>query len=54
MDIAISGRKLLTFTYYSGQDPEVSQSASNPFWIGIDRARTPPPRIFTFSVTVGF
>jgi TonB-linked SusC/RagA family outer membrane protein len=54
VNLALSGRKLLTFTNYSGQDPEVGQDASNPFWIGVDRARTPPPRIATFSILVGF
>ncbi len=53
-NVAISGRKLFTWTNYSGQDPEVGQNASNPFWIGVDYARTPPPRVFTFSISVGF
>jgi TonB-linked SusC/RagA family outer membrane protein len=54
MNLTLSGRKLLTFTNYSGQDPEVSQNASDPFWIGVDYANTPPPKIFTLSVAVGF
>jgi len=54
VNFAISGRKLLTFTRYSGQDPEVGQDASDPFWIGIDKANTPPPKMITFSVAVGF
>jgi TonB-linked SusC/RagA family outer membrane protein len=54
MNFAASARKLLTFTNYSGQDPEVGQDASDPFWIGIDYANTPPPRIVTFSISVGF
>ncbi len=54
VNLALSGRKLLTFTGYSGQDPEVGQDASNPFWIGVDKARTPPPRIATLSVLIGF
>jgi len=41
-------------TNYSGQDPEVGQDASDPFWIGVDEARTPPPRIYTFTVGIGF
>ncbi|MFN2396666.1 MAG: SusC/RagA family TonB-linked outer membrane protein, partial [Bacteroidales bacterium] len=49
----LSARKLLTFTNYSGQDPEVSQDASDPFWIGVDNARTPPPMIYTFTIGVG-
>jgi TonB-linked SusC/RagA family outer membrane protein len=54
MNLTLSGRKLLTFTNYSGQDPEVGQDASDPFWIGVDYANTPPPKIFTLSVAVGF
>lgn len=53
-NVAISARKLITWTKYSGQDPEVGQNASDPFWIGVDYARTPPPRVFTFSIGVGF
>jgi hypothetical protein len=41
-------------TGYSGQDPEVGQDASDPFWIGVDKATTPPPRILTMSLAVGF
>jgi TonB-linked SusC/RagA family outer membrane protein len=54
MNFALSGRKLMTFTNYSGQDPEVGQDASDPFWIGVDKANTPPPKIITFSVSIGF
>jgi TonB-linked SusC/RagA family outer membrane protein len=52
--VALSGRKLMTFTNYSGQDPEVGQNATNPFWMGVDNARTPPPKIYTFSLGIGF
>jgi TonB-linked SusC/RagA family outer membrane protein len=54
LNLAVSGRKLLTFTQYSGQDPEVGQDASNPFWIGVDEAKTPPPKMITFTFSVGF
>lgn len=53
-DMALNMRKLFTITNYTGQDPEIPQIADNPFWIGADRARTPPPKAFTFSVAVGF
>ena len=36
LDIAITMRKLLTFTNYTGQDPEVPQISDNPFWVGAD------------------
>ena len=54
LNVALSARKLLTFTNYSGQDPEVGQNASDPFWIGEDKANTPPPKIVTLSIAVGF
>lgn len=52
--LALSGRKLLTFTKYTGQDPEIGQNATDPFWMGVDYARTPPPKVYTFSLSVGF
>jgi TonB-linked SusC/RagA family outer membrane protein len=54
MNLALSARKLLTFTNYSGQDPEIGQNASDPFWIGVDNARTPPSRMTTVSLSVYF
>jgi TonB-linked SusC/RagA family outer membrane protein len=54
MSLALSARKLLTFTNYSGQDPEIAQNASDPFWIGVDEARTPPSRMTTISVSIFF
>ena len=53
-NVAISARKLYTWTGYSGQDPEIGQDATDPFWIGVDYARTPPPKVITFSIGVGF
>lgn len=52
--LSLSARKLYTFTNYSGQDPEVGQNAADPFWIGEDRANTPPPKMVTLSFSVGF
>ena len=53
-DVAVTMRKLLTFTNYSGADPEVAQISDDPFWIGADRARTPPPKSFMLSIAIGF
>ncbi len=53
-NLTFSARRLFTVTGYSGQDPEVGQDASDPFWIGVDKATTPPPRIVTMSLSVGF
>lgn len=53
-NIALSARKLITWTNYSGQDPEIGQDASNPFWMGVDYARTPPPIVYTLTLGLGF
>jgi len=54
LDLAITMRKLFTITNYSGQDPEIAQISDDPFWIGVDRARTPPPKSFMLSLAIGF
>jgi len=54
MNLTLSARRLFTITNYSGQDPEVGFDASDPFWIGVDRAQTPPPKIITLSLSVSF
>jgi TonB-linked SusC/RagA family outer membrane protein len=52
--VSVSARKLLTFTKYSGQDPEVGQNAQDPYWVGVDNAKTPPPKTVTFTLSIGF
>jgi len=54
IQISLDMRKLMTFTNYSGQDPEISPSGSDPFWFGTDNAKTPPSKQFTLSINVGF
>lgn len=54
LDISLSMRKVLTFTKYSGQDPEIPQDSSDPFWFGTDQARTPTPKFYTLSFAIGF
>ncbi|MCP4313042.1 MAG: SusC/RagA family TonB-linked outer membrane protein [Bacteroidetes bacterium] len=54
IDIGLTMRKLLTITNYSGQDPEVPQTGNDPFWFGMDQARTPPPKAYTLSLSLAF
>lgn len=54
LEISLSMRRIATLTNYSGQDPEVSQSGSDPFWFGTDNARTPPPKTYTLNINVRF
>ena len=53
LDAAITMRKLFVFTGYSGLDPEVPRG-TDPFWVGIDQAKTPPPRRITISLMLDF
>jgi TonB-linked SusC/RagA family outer membrane protein len=51
---SVSARNLLTFTPYSGFDPEVSNFANQPIYRNIDVAPYPPSRSFWTSLDVGF
>jgi outer membrane receptor protein involved in Fe transport len=50
----VSGRNLLTFTPYSGMDPEVSNFGNDPIDRNIDLAPFPPSRSFWTAVELGF
>ena len=54
LDVAVTMRRIFTFTYYTGQDPEISPNIEDPFWFGTDKAKTPPPKAFTLSIALGF
>ncbi|HUG01939.1 MAG TPA: SusC/RagA family TonB-linked outer membrane protein [Longimicrobiales bacterium] len=52
--LTLSGRNLLTFTDYTGLDPEVSNFGNQPIARNIDVAPFPPSRSFWLSVDVNF
>jgi TonB-dependent starch-binding outer membrane protein SusC len=52
--LAISGRNLLTFTNYSGLDPEVSNFGNQAIARNIDVAPYPPSRSYWGSIELGF
>ena len=54
IEISINLRKVLTFTSYTGQDPEISQRMEDPFWFGTDNGLTPTPRIYSLIFNVRF
>ena len=54
MEVGLNMRNLLTFTNYSGQDPEIGRVGTDPFYLGTDEARTPPPRVFALRLNVNF
>lgn len=49
-----SGNNLLTFTDYSGYDPEVNSFGSDPSMRGVDAGGYPQAREFTFGVNLTF
>ena len=52
--ISVSGRNLLTWTNYTGLDPEVSNFGNQPIARNIDVAPFPPSRSFWFSLMLAF
>ena len=50
----VTVENLFTWTNYTGQDPEVSTTGSDPFRVAIDNSRTPPVKTITFGLNVGF
>ncbi len=52
--VSLSGRNLLTFTDYTGLDPEVSNFGNQNIARNIDVAPFPPSRSFWFSVSIVF
>ncbi|HEX9506605.1 MAG TPA: TonB-dependent receptor, partial [Acidimicrobiia bacterium] len=54
LDLRLAGRNLVTWTNYSGLDPEINLFTENTVARGVDFANTPLPRSFTASVTLHF
>jgi len=52
LKITLSGRKLLTFTKYSGVDPEIRIRRADQ--LTVDNARNPVPKFFTVNLHIGF
>jgi TonB-linked SusC/RagA family outer membrane protein len=53
LQLGVSGRNLLTFTGYTGLDPEVSNFGNQPIGRNFDVGPYPPSRTFWFSVSAG-
>jgi outer membrane receptor protein involved in Fe transport len=51
---SVAGRNLLTFTPYTGLDPEVSNFGNQPIARNIDVAPYPPSRSYWASIDLGF
>lgn len=51
--IHVNAQNLLTFTNYSGYDPEVSSFGQDNLSAGVDRGGYPIARTFTFGINIG-
>ncbi|MVN91996.1 SusC/RagA family TonB-linked outer membrane protein [Mucilaginibacter aquatilis] len=52
--VYFTAENLLTFTKYTGQDPEVSVRGSDPFRVATDNSMTPPTRNLVMGLVLGF
>lgn len=50
----VTAENLVTWTKYTGQDPEVSSRGADPFRIAFDYSMTPPSKLFTLGIVAGF
>lgn len=50
----VTAQNLLTFTRYTGQDPEVSVRGNDMFAIAEDNSTTPPLKMLTFGLNASF
>ena len=50
----VSGQNLITWTEYSGYDPEVGSFNQNPLINSVDNGRYPTSRAFTFGINANF
>jgi hypothetical protein len=54
LQLVMSGRNLVTFTPYSGMDPEVNYSTNSAFDRGLDHNTIPNTKQYTIGLNVGF
>ncbi len=52
--VYVSGQNLITFTDYSGLDPEIGMNDGNPLDVGIDRAFYPAARTVLGGIQISF
>ena len=54
LSVGLQARKILTFTNYTGQDPEVQLKKEDALWFGKDTGTVPSPIVTAFNLSVGF
>ena len=54
LQLVVSGRNLLTFTPYTGMDPEVNYATNSAFDRGLDHNTIPNTKAYTVGLNIGF
>jgi TonB-linked SusC/RagA family outer membrane protein len=54
LSLYLTAENIFTLTNYTGQDPEVSATGSDPFRIAYDYSMTPPSKTYTIGLAIGF
>jgi len=54
LQVYVNAQNLLTFSHYSGYDPEVGAQGQNVTLMGIDNGRYPQQRIYTLGLRINF
>ncbi|MCU7550657.1 SusC/RagA family TonB-linked outer membrane protein [Chitinophagaceae bacterium LB-8] len=54
MSAYVTGENIFTITKYTGQDPEVNATGSDPFKMAYDYSMTPPSRNIILGLQIGF
>ena len=52
--VYVNAQNLLTFTKYTGMDPEIGLNNGDPLDIGVDRGFYPSPRTLSIGCNVSF
>jgi hypothetical protein len=50
----VTAENLITWTKYTGQDPEITMRGNDPFRVAIDYSMTPPVKMFTIGLSGSF
>ena len=54
LTLNLSAQRILTFTGYSGLDPEIERSSSSGlYWLSREDIRSVPPKVYTVSIEIG-
>ncbi len=54
LELGLNLKKVWTLTNYTGQDPEIGQRMTDPFWFGQDNGMSPNPNVYSMFINIRF